>query len=104
LRTRFNFTLDGRIEALTGVLNMSFEDIYQDLLANNVVLDVESHRLASLVDMKHRVDYKYLLNEWTQPLKLNLGYDDTYRLTKFHDNGDGRSEEHTSELQSRFDI
>lgn len=89
LRTRFNFTLDGRIEALTGVLNMSFEDIYQDLLANNVVLDVESHRLASLVDMKHRVDYKYLLNEWTQPVKLNLGYDDTYRLTKFHDNGDG---------------
>lgn len=89
IRTRFNFSLDGRILALTGVLGVSYHSIYQNLIHDNITLDISSHRLASLVDMKHRTDYKHLLNEWTQPVKLSLGYDDTYRLTKFHDNGDG---------------
>lgn len=89
IRTRFNFTLDGRILALTGVLGLGYQYIYQELSYGMTTIDVKSHQLASLVDLKHRTDYKHLLHEWTQPVTLGLGYDDTYKLTKFHDNGNG---------------
>lgn len=89
LKTRFNFTLDGRIEAMTGVKNIPFSEVYDCIKDDQIVLDVESSRMSSLVDMKHRTDYQHLMNEWDQITKLSLGYDDTYKLTIFHDNGDG---------------
>lgn len=46
LKTRFNFTLDGRIEALAGVRNVSLQSIYHDLINNVTTIKVDQHRLS----------------------------------------------------------
>ncbi len=89
LRTRFNFTLDGRIQALAGVRNVSPHSIYHDLINNITTIKVDQHRLSSLNDMKHRVDNKHLLSEWEQPTYQALSFDFTSNPVDFHDNGNG---------------
>lgn len=89
LKTRFNFTLDGRIEALAGVRNVSLQSIYHDLINNVTTIKVDQHRLSSLDDMKHRIDNKHLMSEWDQPTYQSLSFDFTSKPIDFHDNGDG---------------
>ncbi|MQB60005.1 hypothetical protein [Limosilactobacillus reuteri] len=89
LKTRFNFTLDGRIKALAGIRNVAPESIYRDLINGVTTIKVDQHRLSRLDDMKHRVDNKHLLSEWQQPEYQSLSFDFTSRPTSFHDNGDG---------------
>lgn len=89
LRTRFNFTLDGRIQALAGVRNMPLQSIYHDLINDVTTIKVDQHRLSSLNDMKHRMDNKHLMSEWNQPVYQSLAFDFTSKPTGFHDNGDG---------------
>ena len=89
LKTRFNFTLDGRIEALAGVRNVSSHSIYHDLINNITTIKVYQHRLSSLNDMKHRIDNKHILSEWKQPTYQSLSFDFTSKPVDFHDNGNG---------------
>ena len=89
LRTRFNFTLDGRIRALAGVRNVSPQSIYHDLINDVTTIKVDQHRISSLTDMKHRVDNKHLMSEWQQPTYQSLSFDFTSKPVSFHDNGDG---------------
>lgn len=89
LKTRFNFTLDGRIEALAGVRNVSSHSIYHDLINDVTTIKVNQHRLSSLNDMKHRIDNKHLLSEWQQPTYQSLSFDFTSKPVSFHNNGDG---------------
>ena len=106
LRTRFNFTLDGRIRALAGIKNVSIESIYHDLLNDVVTIKTDQHRLTNLsdmkcgVDMKHRVDNKHLMSEWDQPEYQSLTFDFTSKPVSFHDNGDGLGYYNTEPFQT----
>ncbi|MDK8117116.1 hypothetical protein QP705_07885 [Limosilactobacillus reuteri] len=98
--TRFNFTLDGRIQALAGIKNVLSESIYHDLINDITTIKVDQHRLSSLTDMKHRVDNKHLLSEWQQPTYQSLSFDFTSKPVSFHDNGDGFGYYNTEPFQT----
>lgn len=98
--TRFNFTLDGRIQALAGIKNVLSESIYHDLINDITTIKVDQYRLSSLADMKHRVDNKHLLSEWQQPTYQSLSFDFTSKPVSFHDNGDGFGYYNTEPFQT----
>lgn len=89
LKTRFNFSLDGRIKAMAGISNGDFQKVYESLCQGEASFLTESVRKTSLKQLKIRTNLKHLQAEWKQNIYQNLGYDDSNKVIGFHETENG---------------